>query len=87
LTSENAALIEEKSRLHLDFIALTQAKEQELQTQKAHHEKELEIFKNAWEQRFEEVKRQGSSGVQELTQEFLAEMAKLKEAHAKEIET
>jgi hypothetical protein len=47
----------------------------------------MEILKNAWEQRFEEVKRQGSSGAQELTQEYMAEMAKLQEAHAKEIET
>jgi hypothetical protein len=37
--------------------------------------------------RFEDIKKKDADSLAEMTQEFVAEMAKMKEAHAKEIET
>jgi len=37
--------------------------------------------------RFEDIKKKGADSLAEMTQEFVAEMTKMKEAHGKEIET
>jgi hypothetical protein len=37
--------------------------------------------------RIEDIKKKGADSLAEMTQEFVAEISKIKEAHAKEIET
>ena len=47
----------------------------------------MEIFKQAEAVRFEDIKKKGADSLAEMTQEFVAEITKMQEAHAKEIET
>jgi hypothetical protein len=47
----------------------------------------LEIFKQAEAMRCEDIKKKGADSLAEMNQEFVAEITKMQEVHAKEIET